>query len=77
MLLPLYLVSQTAAADQPCVKTAWKMFGACGLDIREGRKETIANCINISNQQAHHDCFSTAREAGPEEGNGCIDQFIL
>ncbi len=75
VLLSLFWVSHAASAYEPCVKTAWQMLGACKLDVREEHKETVANCLNISNRQAQHQCFVGARKAVPEEVESCLDQF--
>lgn len=75
ILLPLWLVGETAAADEPCVKAAEKLLSACGLDVREERKKTAANCLNISNRQARRACFVAARKIVPEERKFCFDQF--
>jgi hypothetical protein len=57
-----------------CVRTAFRMFAACRLDIGDDYKVTGANCINISDKAERIACREEAIATRDEEEEQCAAQ---
>ena len=57
-----------------CSETARTVFKACRFDVKDDFNETLANCINIENEDDRALCVDDAKQAKKEDRRGCKEQ---
>ena len=84
LVLMILLIPVTASAggffdngddDHVCSFTAYLAFRACGKDREDDYLITKANCLNIVNNEARHECLSDARAERYEAAEECAEVF--
>lgn len=58
-----------------CSKTAYTVYRACGFDLKDDFWLARANCINITDDEERHECFTEARSDASEAAEECGDQL--
>ena len=73
-LLPVGLPGATAAAEEPCTRTAQIQFAACKHEVSDDRLVERAKCVNLADDDERAACMAEV-PAVREEGNQlCRDQ---
>lgn len=60
--------------DNFCSQTAKTVFKACRYDVKDDFNETLANCINIEDEDDRALCNDEAKQAKKEDGESCKEQ---